>query len=494
MDSSNIDCQLVQSILQSCPVCFLIQEKGIVTYSTPYSQSFLGIPDGSRFADYIADSEGENNIIPTKSIEDFQNWDRIDIKSGFGDIRHMEIKSYEVQSGSKNLTLTWLQDIGRLERAENTLKFLRNDISERVRIARDRSTQASYEMRKGLNSILGLATLLGGDGKPEYLEQLRQSATELISTMDEFIHSEDKMTDKERFALKDVLSRLEKAIRRLLDKRGLEYRVLYQDDIPVLLGYPKHIQDVLVLLSKNAIGFTREGVISVNVTEYDRDEDSITLLFSVQDTGCGMPKEQVEALFPQFAVEDDSLTERYRNGGLGLTTVQALVDSMGGRMWCKSAQGVGTTVYFTARCERVKPNGEAEDLPTYIAKDDAAARGIRVLIVDDDRLNRMVACELLKRKGYVVVTAESGIEAVDILKADGNFHLVLMDVYMPDMDGPTATKIIRGMYPELPIVALTACAMPGDREMCLALGMNDYFTKPFEASGFLSLVSRWTSR
>lgn len=494
MDSSNIDCRLVQSILQSCPVCFLIQEGGVVTYSTPYSQSFLGISEGRRFVDYIAGAESEKDLISTKSIGDFQNWDRIDIKSGFGDIKHMEIKSYAVQNDGKDLTLTWLQDVGRLERAESTLKLLRNDISEKARAVRDKNAQTSYEMRKKLNSILGLANLLGGDGEPEYLEQLQKSAKELIGTMEEFLYSEDKMIEKEHFSVKGILDRLEKAIRRLLDKRGLEYRVLCQEDIPDLLGYPKHIQDVLVLLSKNAIGFTSKGVISVKVTEHDRDEDSITLLLSVRDTGCGMPAEQVEALFPQFAVEDDSQTNRYRNGGLGLTTVQTLVDAMGGRMWCKSAQGVGTTVYFTARCEKLKPVDEEDDEQIYSVQDNAAACEIRVLVVDDDKLNRMVACELLKRKGYVVVTAESGVEAVDVLKADGNFHLVLMDVYMPDMDGPTAAKIIRGMYPELPIVALTACAMPGDREMCLALGMNDYFTKPFEAGGFLRLVSRWTSR
>lgn len=500
MDLSNIDQQLAQSILKSCPACFLIQERGIVTLSTLYVKSFLGIVEGDNLNDFMSCDWDDDLTDPTEDIREFQNWKRVNINSSYGDVKHMEMKTYAVKNDGRDATLTWLRDISRLVDAEDALRLVQGDVKEQSRALGEQTAKVSYELRKGLSSILGLAELLGdgelGKTQNEYLRQLKQAAYELLGCFEAAINPDDaKNADMKPLSVRQILKNLESAIRMILDKRQLKYEVLCQDDIPEnLLGFPKHIQDVLVNLSKNAVGFTKEGSITIRATEHDRDEDSITLLFSVRDTGCGMPQEQVDALFPQFPLDDDESVMRYKNGGLGLTTVQTLVDYMGGRMWCKSAPGAGTTVYFTARCELAKQDDADADEFTPETETGITGTDAKILIVDDNKVNQIVACELLKRKGYTVKTADSGVEAVDIIRESGDFDLVLMDVYMPDMDGPTATKIIREMYPELPIVALTACAMPGDRDMCLSLGMNDYFTKPFEAQSFLRLVNRWTSR
>lgn len=499
MDLDNIDLQLAQSILKSCPVCFLIEERGVVTFSSLYTKSFLGISEGDKLNDFISCDWDEEPTGPTKDVRDFQNWKRVKINSSYGETKHMELKTYAVKNNGEDMALCWLMDINRLVHAEDTLRLVQNDVKEQSRALSEQVAQTSYELRKGLSSILGLAELLAegerGGKQNEYLTQLKQAAYELLGFFENTINSEGgKKSEAKPLSVRKILKNTENAIRIILDKRKLEYEVVCQEDIPEnLLGFPKHIQDVLVNLSKNAIGFTKEGSISISATEHDRDEDSITLLFSVRDTGCGMPPEQVEALFPQFPLDDDESVKRYKNGGLGLTTVQTLVDYMGGRMWCESAQGAGTTVYFTARCDFKKQVDTDEDefVPDVGVAADTSAK---ILIVDDNKVNQTVACELLIRKGYTVASADSGVEAVDILRENKDFDLVLMDVYMPDMDGPTATKIIREMYPELPIVALTACAMPGDRDMCLSLGMNDYFTKPFDVQSLLRLVSRWTSR
>lgn len=487
--------QLLIKILHSCPVCFLIQEDGIVSYSTPFVVNFLGIKPGDKLSDFFCGVGEDFNPQPEKDVSNFQFSDSIVIKTAFGDFKKMEMQLYSCEHEGKIILLTWLNDISRLNGAEDALRLVRDQVREQTRASSDTLAKLSYETRKALDSIFGLSSLLsGGDNSKQhadYLDTLTQSAQNLLTALDDIFVSDKDSDEHKPFSMKAVLADVENNIRSRLEGRNLEYTAICQSDVPERLsGSPKNIETVLITLIKNSIGFTRKGGITVKVSEYDRMDDDITLLFSVADTGCGMKKEQVEALFPQFAREDNGDDSVYRNGGLGLTTAQTLVDFMHGRMWCDSVCGSGTTIYFTVSC---KLTGENEETDSYenSSEIDFNPEKVRILVVDDNKINRTVASELLKRQGFTVELAASGTEAVDIIKTDGNFNLILMDVYMPDMDGGTATKIIRSIYPRMPIVALTACAMPGDREMCLALGMNDYFVKPFDVPSFIRLVKKW---
>lgn len=489
--------QFLIKILHSCPVCFLIQEDGVVSYATPFVNNFLGIKPGDKLSDFFHGVGDDFNPQPEKDVNNFQYSDSVVIKTAFGDFKKMELQLYSYEHEGKAILLTWLNDISRLNSAEDALRLVREQVREQMRASNDTLAKLSYETRKSLDSILGLSSLLRDGENTEqqigYIDTLTQSAKGLLEAVDEIFVSDKDSDEHKPFCMRAVLAEVESNIRKRLEGRNLEYTVICQSDVPERLsGSPKSIETVLITLIKNSIGFTRKGGITVKVSEYDRMDDDVTLLFSVADTGCGMKKEQVDALFPQFASEDNGDDSVYRNGGLGLATAQTLVDFMRGRMWCDSVHGSGTTIYFTVSC---KLSGESEESDFYehTGEINFHPEDVRILVVDDNRINRTVASELLKRQGFTVETAESGTEAVDIIKADGNFNLILMDVYMPDMDGGTATKIIRSMYPRIPIVALTACAMPGDKEMCLALGMNDYFVKPFDVPSFIRLIKKWVS-
>jgi CheY-like chemotaxis protein len=224
--------------------------------------------------------------------------------------------------------------------------------------------------------------------------------------------------------------------------------------------------------------------------------------FRVTDTGIGIPADQREKLFHPFTQADSSTTRRYGGTGLGLTISHKLVNLMGGEIGVTSNEGAGSEFWFTLSPEtvtqgkllveelarnNVKPN------ESVIQIDDAAA--IRVLLVEDNLVNRKVAMGMLKNQGLDVQSVEDGRQAVDIL-SEQEFDLVLMDCMMPNMDGYEATEIIRSensrvLQPAIPIIAMTANAMQGDREKCLAAGMNDYIAKPIKKDLLIQTMNRW---
>ncbi len=209
------------------------------------------------------------------------------------------------------------------------------------------------------------------------------------------------------------------------------------------------------------------------------------LHFAISDTGIGIPEEQLEHIFASFAQLDGSITRRYGGTGLGLTISRNLVGLMGGRIWAESIPGAGSTFHFTVRCTP----GQTVELPAPAGRLEqslATQRPLRILLAEDNFVNQRLAVKLLEKSGHRVSVADNGQEALDAL-AQAKFDLVLMDVQMPGMGGMEATRLIRGgsrpgIDHSIPIIALTAHAMQGDRERFLAAGMNDYQGKPIHAS------------
>ncbi len=492
--------EFVKRILHSSPACFLVETDGLVSYVTPFTESFLGISVGHRLSDYYNNPAEVEDIVPTASTSNYHNWITVIFKTPYGDIKEMEIAKYIAPYDGKDNVLVWFNDVSKVNQAENALRYARGQAVDSVRSGHDVLAKISFEAHGMVSIVQGLTDLvLLSDTN----DATRASLNKVLTTLSGFMSNIDSLTSsqavsddpsKTNFKLGDVFQYVETAIKQRVGKRKLTYELFLQPDLPeTLIGQQQYIQQVLVNLIKNAIGFTREGGINVKVAEYDRYESTITLLFSVQDTGCGMPEEQVSALFSQFANQDEESANRYKNGGLGLTTCKTLIETMGGMMWCDSTVGVGTSIFFTANCELPPYTSNAEDFEQVPEAEGRDPSKVNVLIVDDNKINQTVAYELLRRKGYQAVVADSGNEAIDIINSGQVFNLIFMDIYMPDMDGLTATKIIKEILPDVPIIALTACAMPGDKEMCLAMGMNDYFTKPFESSLFINLVKRWTN-
>jgi CheY-like chemotaxis protein len=259
------------------------------------------------------------------------------------------------------------------------------------------------------------------------------------------------------------------------------------------------LRQVLVNLIGNAIKFTHEGGVVIDATVAARtDSGKITLRFCVQDTGIGIAPEKTERIFQNFSQADTSTARQYGGSGLGLAISKQLVQMMGGRIWFESELEKGSRFWFTIQ---VRP-GEKQVRPEKGDLGEEQGRDFSVLVVEDNQINQDLALIVLKKHGYQVKLAQNGCEALEMVAAEA-FDIILMDVQMPEMDGLTATRIIRQcekgqvqalgetmpdlvavlgkklMGNHIPIIAMTANAMSGDREQCLDAGMDDYLTKPF---------------
>jgi len=247
----------------------------------------------------------------------------------------------------------------------------------------------------------------------------------------------------------------------------------------ILVGDEMRVRQVLFNLVGNALKFTQQGRVSLDVSTLAAQETgSCQVLFCVADTGIGIPEDRLGDIFEPFRQVENSYTRSYQGAGLGLSIVHRLVSLMDGTITIESTPGVGTTVHVALPFQKIQT-----DSPTAAsASPGDTARGLRVLLVEDDLSNRLPTQKLLEKAGYTVLLAENGSQALDLL-AESDIDCVLMDVQMPVMNGVEATRAIRGSSTlgakkDVPIIALTAYAMDGDKEAFLEAGMNGYVSKP----------------
>jgi CheY-like chemotaxis protein/HPt (histidine-containing phosphotransfer) domain-containing protein len=249
---------------------------------------------------------------------------------------------------------------------------------------------------------------------------------------------------------------------------------------------------VLLNLAGNAVKFTEKGSITISVVVNSSDEEKLELQFSVSDTGIGLTDEQTARLFQPFTQADTSTTRKYGGTGLGLAICKRLVDMMQGRLWVGSILGMGSNFCFTACFGRGQEVANVSANNGELVAARAQLVGARILLVEDNPFNQQVAQELLEDVGAAVTIARNGREALGYL-ARQPFHIVLMDIQMPEMDGYEATRHIR-TTPQLtgqPVVAMTANAMAEDRHLCLAAGMDDFITKPIEPNSLYLVLAKW---
>ncbi len=481
-------------LVNSCPACCLLLKDGIVELTNSFVENFLGIKKGDKLSDFYHEPDENFNPMPTEDENNYQNWISLNMKSHIGSVKPMEINMYSLMLNSEQYVLVWLRDVAIKRQAEQVLQLYSAQSRKNERDDSMRLEKVKYETRKAIDVIIGMTELAKQTGDAKYFDLVQNAAHDLLESVensDDFQETDDEIASKE-FELEVIFDNVESQVKGLADRRGLFYENQIQPDLPKLFGAAERLERVLKMVVKNAIGFTKSGGITISVSDNDRDENSITLMFSVRDTGCGMPQEQVDALFPQFIDDiDPDAQVRFGNGGLSLTICKALVDLLGGRIWCSSEEGVGTTIYFTAVFNLNNQEATDNDVFEDVEQITFVPKGEIILLVDDNKVNQTVAFELLRRKGFTVLLADGGAEAIDAIKSNADIRLVLMDVYMSDIDGLTTTKIIRDIRPELPVIALTARALPGDRELCLSIGMQEYFTKPFSVDSFMKMVYRW---
>lgn len=390
-------------------------------------------------------------------------------------------------------------DISSQKQIEAELKRAKAETEASARAKETFLANMSHEIRTPMNGIIGIGKLLAKTSLDKqqryYLDIVQNAASNLMIIINDLldfskIESGKIVLEHIGFSMKEKVEHIRQMLGYRAEEKGLSFICECDEEVsPILIGDPFRLDQVFMNLLSNALKFTEHGSVSLTCELKESTNEYQVIRFSVSDTGIGISQEFLTQLFDKFTQEDESISRKFGGTGLGMSITRQLIELMGGSIEIDSKKDAGTTMSFTLKMDI----GSPQDLPVEetITLDTKILRGKRILLVEDNATNRILAHNILSQYGAEVTEADDGSVAVERMKLR-SFDLVLMDMQMPVMNGLEATRYIRAhIDSRVPVVALTASAFKKEEESCLAAGMNDFITKPLDEERLVQRIAHW---
>jgi PAS domain S-box-containing protein len=502
-----------QAIVTSAPYGIALVQDGLITQTNSRLDELLGYAPGEQLQ--CSPLIWLDQVISARSLKTLETQVREALDSGKIYQQRVQLRRKDarcfwanvsaraIASANHSRGSIWIiEDISAQQAAADEMQQARQLAEDSARIKAEFLANMSHEIRTPMNAIIGMTHLALktqlDERQRDYLDKVQSSSRHLLGLIDDIldfskIEAGKLQLENRDFSLVRLLEEVLDQVRPRIADKGLDLHLDVAVDVPeCLCGDPLRLRQILLNYLSNAVKFTERGGIRVEVNLRRAGADDALLYFSVNDTGIGLSSDQLKHMFQSFQQADASTTRRFGGTGLGLAIAKQLAGLMGGQVGVQSALGEGSHFWFEvclplARSDVVDGHTAAEHYSDW-----SAGEGTRVLLVEDNELNQQVATELLQAVGCWVDIAVDGRQALNRL-SEMRYDLVFMDMQIPLLDGLATTRLLRRLpgLSTLPVIAITANASQRDRDACLAAGMNDFVSKPFEPQTLYAIVRRW---
>jgi signal transduction histidine kinase/CheY-like chemotaxis protein len=439
----------------------------------------------------------QNEVLVSEEKMGLQNTEKA-LLNILEDYSEEKIHSEDSQRALLNILDDYSEEKINLENTQRAVLNILEDYSEAKEKAEESTklkeaflANMSHEIRTPMNAIIGFSDILSKgkleEKEKEYIRIIKSAGENLLTIINDILDiskiEAGMMTFEEHtFSVKDIFKSLNVMLMGKAKEKGLELLFICDEDVPdSLLGDPTRLTQIIINLAGNSIKFTQKGEIIVRAKVLKKENEDTLLEFSVKDTGIGIPADKIQHIFERFRQAESHTTRKYGGTGLGLSIAKQLVELQGGKLSVTSEFKAGSMFVFNIPYKKsIEVLHEAEDTGEKFNMDQL--RKLNILLVEDNQLNVKLILSLFSEYGLVLQVAENGSIGIEKLR-ENKFDIVLMDMEMPVMNGYEAATIIRNeMKNSIPIIAMTAHAMAGEKERCLSLGMNDYISKPINAN------------